>query len=62
MLGRYNRCCNCEYFKRLCMYENKKYIATQYGLCEKRKKVFADKYYCGNHKQEGGNYDNSKSG
>ena len=62
MVNQYNRCNNCKHFKRLHTREDNNYVETQYGLCQKRKRVFADKYYCGNHKEEGGiNYVDSKS-
>lgn len=59
MIDKYNSCSNCKHFKRLYELDDSGYTATIYGLCQRRKKVFADKYYCGSYKQEGGNYDNS---
>lgn len=46
------QCSKCKYFKRLHTRENSNYVATIYGFCQRRKRVFADKYYCGNHKEE----------
>lgn len=52
MINKYNRCNNCKYFKRLHTRENETYMATIYGLCKKRKRVFAEKYYCSSYEEE----------
>jgi len=61
MIDKYNSCNNCKYFKRLYIREDNIYRATIYGLCQKRKRVFSDKYYCGSYTEKGESYDNSKS-
>lgn len=48
-----NICSKCKYFKRLYTRNNKteNYETTIYGLCKKRKRVFAEKYYCSNYEE-----------
>lgn len=45
------KCNSCKYFKKLHTRNNKtkNYEATIYGLCQKKKKVYAEKYYCSNY-------------
>ena len=60
-MDKYNSCNNCKYFKRFYVIKNRKFKAIIYGFCSQKKKVFADKYYCGNYTQGGMNYVDSES-
>lgn len=48
-----DKCSKCKYFKRLHTRNNetRNYEATIYGLCKKRQRVFAEKYYCSSYEE-----------
>lgn len=48
-----DKCSKCKHFKRLHIRNDEKkiYETTIYGLCKKRKRVFAEKYYCSSYEK-----------